>query len=152
LRGQLAEVPISGENAKRVIFGTIDVETGQRLFIARREPCAPDFQALLPLIRKEYGDRKVAVLLDKASRHTAQESERLAAELDIELIWLPPRSANVNPMDRLWKWGKDKTCANRQHASIDYQADFFIEYLLGLGPEEARRKAGLLSGRFWLCR
>jgi transposase len=152
LRGKPAEVPISGANAKRVIFGTIDVETGKRLFLARREPCAPDFQALLPLIRKEYGDRKVALLLDKASRHTAHESARMAVGLDIEFIWLPARSTNVNPMDRLWRWGKEKTCANRQHASIDYQADFFIDYLRSLSPEEALCKAGLLSQRFWLFR
>jgi hypothetical protein len=40
--------------------------------------------------------------------------------------------------------GKEKTCANRQHASIDYQTDFFIEYLLALAPQEALRKAGVL--------
>ena len=55
-------------------------------------------------------------------------------------------------MDRLWKWGKDKICANKQYLSIDYQADRFIEYLLGLSAQEALRKAGLLSGRFWLFR
>jgi hypothetical protein len=55
-------------------------------------------------------------------------------------------------MDRLWKWGKDKTCANKQHTCIDEQAGFFINYLSSLSPEEALRKAGILSGRFWLFR
>jgi transposase len=152
LRGTPAQVPISGVNAKRTIFGTIDVETGHRILISRQEACAKDYQVLLPLIRKEYGERQVAVLLDRASRHTAQESKRAAAELDIELIWLPRRCTNVNPMDRLWRWGKDKTCANRQHASIDDQADFFIRYVLGLSPREALRQAGLLAENFWLFR
>ena len=92
------------------------------------------------------------MLLDGASRHSAQKSEGLAAELNIELIRLPARSSNINPMDRLWKWGKDKICANKQYLSIDYQADRFIEYLRGLSAQEALRKAGLLSGRFWLFR
>jgi transposase len=152
LRGKPATVPISGENAKRVIFGTIDVDTGRRILIAREEPCAADFQALLREIRKGYGDREVALLLDKASRHTAQTTTKLAAVLDIKFIWLPRRSANINPMDRLWRWGKDKTCANKQHDSIDRQADLFINYLSALSPEEALRKAGILSGRFWLFR
>jgi hypothetical protein len=94
----------------------------------------------------------VALLLDGASRHSARDSEWLAADLDIELIYLPARCSNVNPMDFLLKWGKDKICANKQYLSIDYQADRFIEYLLGLSPEEALRKAGLLSGWFWLFR
>jgi hypothetical protein len=109
-------------------------------------------RVLLPLIRQEYGDRRVVVLLDGASRHTAQESEELASELRIEFVWLPARCANINPMDRLWRWGKEKICANKQYNSIDYLAQCFIEYLLGLPPQEALRKAGILSGKFWLFR
>ena len=152
LRGKPATVPISGKNAKRVIFGTIDVDTGRRILIAREAPCAADFQVLLREVRGRYGKRQVAMLLDKASRHTAETSADLAAEVDIGFIWLPQRAARGNPLDRLWKWGKDKTCANKQHASIDDQADFFIRYLSTLSPEEALRKAGILSGRFWLFR
>jgi transposase len=152
LRGKPATVPISGENAKRVVFGTIDVHTGRRILISRKGPCATDFQVLLREIRKRYGKRKVALLLDKASRHTAQTTTRLAAKLDIKFIWLPQRSAKINPLDRLWKCGKDRTCANKQHGSIDHQADLFINYLSALPPEEALRKAGILSGRFWLLR
>jgi transposase len=152
LRGKPAEVPISGENAKRTVFGTIDVQTGERILVARDGGCAVDFQAILRLIRQGYGNAKVALLLDGASRHSAHESEGFAAALDIELIYLPARCTNINPMDRLWRWGKDKICANRQYLSIDYQADRFIAYLLGLSPQEALRKAGLLSGRFWLFR
>lgn len=152
LRGKPAEVPINGENSKRTIFGTIDIETGHRILVSREGACAPDFQAILQRVRQEYGEKQVAVLLDKASRHTAYESEHIAAELDIELIWLPTRCANINPMDRLWKWGKEKICANKQYHSIYYQAERFIEYLLSLSPQEALRKAGILSGNFWLFR
>jgi transposase len=152
LRGKPAEVPISGQNAKRTIYGTIDVDTGQRILLARGGTCAVDFQALLPLIRKEYGDRKVAVLLDKASRHTAHASEDMAAELDVELIPLPAKCTNINPMDRLWRYGKDKICANKQHASIEQQVDKFIQCLQDLFPQEALRTAGLLSKNFWLFR
>ena len=114
--------------------------------------CAPDFHETLRSIREAYGDRKVALLLDKASRHTADTSADLAAELDIELIWLPHARTNINPMDRLWRWGKDKICANRQHPDIDSQASMFVKYLQSLSPQEALRKAGMLSGRFWLFR
>jgi transposase len=151
-RGKQTKVSISGWNAKRTVFGTIDVETGRRVFVSRAGVCAPDFHATLRAVREAYGDRKVVLLLDKASRHTAGTSERLAAELGIEQIWLPPRTTKVNPMDRLWRCAKDRICANRQHPDIDAQADMFIEYLLSLSPQEALRKAGMLSGRFWLFR
>jgi transposase len=152
LRGRPADVPISGENDKRTVFGSIDVESGELLLLAREGACAGDFQALLRLIRQHYGERRVVLLLDGASRHTAAESEAVAAELRIDFIRLPPRCINVNPMDRLWRQGKDNTCANRQHASIDEQAERFIRYLKGLSPQEVLRKAGLLSKSFWLFR
>jgi transposase len=152
LRGKPAEVPISGENAKRTVFGVLNIETGHRIFISRAGICAVDYQALLPLIRDAYKGKRIVVLLDGASRHTAEESEERAAELGIETIWLPARCANVNPMDRLWRWGKEKTCGNRQHGCIDLQAERFIEYLLSLSGQEALCKAGILSGNFWLFR
>jgi transposase len=152
LRGKPAEVPINGVNEKRTVFGAIDVDTGGRIFLSRVGACAPDFRAILREVRKAYGGRRVGLLLDKASRHTAQGSKDLAAELDIELIWLPPRSTNINPLDRLWRWGKDRMCANKQYLSIDYQADRFIEYLRGLTPQESLRQAGLLSLHCWLFR
>jgi transposase len=152
LRGKPATVPVSGENAKRTVFGTLDVETGRRILVARDGACAVDFQSILRLVRHEYGNKEIALLLDGASRHSAHESEGLAAHLGIELIYLPVRCANINPMDRLWRFGKDKICANKQYLSIDYQADHFIEYLLRLTAQEALRKAGINSGRFWLFR
>jgi transposase len=152
LRGKPAEVAISGENAKRTVYGTINVDTGQRIFVARDGACAVDFQVLLRLVSQEYANRRVVVLLDGASRHTAETSEDLVNALNIEFIRLPVRCTNVNPMDRLWKWGKDKICANKQYLSIDEQAKRFIEYLSGLSPQEALTKAGILSGNFWLFR
>jgi hypothetical protein len=151
-RGKPAEVPISGWNAKRTVFGALDVETGHRTLVVRPGICAPDFHAALRAIRAGHGDRQVALLLDKASRHTAASSVRLAAQLDIQLIWLPPRSTNINPMDRLWRWGKERICANKQHPDIDSQATKFVEYLQSLSPQEALRMGGILSGRFWLFR
>jgi transposase len=151
-RGEEAKVPISGENAQRAIFGTIDIETGQRILVARKRLCAPAFQAVLRLIRESYGDRKVALLLDGASCHTAHDSKALAARLEITLIWLPPKCPQLNPVDRLWKCAKQKVCANRQYRSIDDQEDRFIDYLQALSGHEALRKAGLLSKNFWLFR
>jgi hypothetical protein len=145
-------VPIHGENAKRTVFGCINTETGQRLFVSQGGARAIDFHVMLLQIRQEYANRKVAVLLDRASRHTADESKRLARELDIELMWLPSRCININPMDRLWHWGKETICANRQHASIDSQATFFITYLAKLSGQEAMRMSGLHSKKFWLFR
>jgi hypothetical protein len=54
------------------------------------------------------------------------------------------------PVERLWRSGKQPICANRQYPSIDEVVERFLVYLYWLAPQEARRKAGLLSKPCWL--
>jgi DDE superfamily endonuclease len=150
LRGQPAPVPISGSNAKRVLFGTLNILTGHRLFLARRQQRGADCQAFLEEIHEHYRGWHVSLLLDEDSSHTAAESQEVAQELDIELLWLPKRSPHLNPMDHLWRHGKAVMSANHQYDSIDAQVERFIGYLAGLSPHDALRKAGVLSPGFWL--
>lgn len=143
-------MPLSGANARRVVFGTINIATGHRLFLARRRQRGEDFRAFLAVIRGHYRAWDVALLLDEDPSHTAQGSQDLAAGLGIELIWLPKRCPELNGMDHLWGHGKDHKCANRQYASIDEQVEDFMGYLHGLSNREALRQAGILSQDFWL--
>jgi DDE superfamily endonuclease len=149
-RGQPAPVPISGGNAKRVLFGTINILTGHRLFLARRQQRAVDCQAFLEGVHEHYRGWHVSLLLDEDSSHTAADSQGMAEDLDIELLWLPKRSPHLNPMDHLWRHGKAVMSANHQYDSIDVQVERFIGYLTGLSAQEALRKAGVLSSDFWL--
>jgi len=149
-RGQALEVPISGSNARRVVFGTINIDTGHRLFLVRRRQKGEDFRAFLTAIRSHYRGWHVALLLDEDSSHTAAGSRELAAERGIRLIWLPKRCPELNGMDHLWGHGKDHVCANRQYPGIDEEAERFVDYLRGLSNREALRQAGILAEDFWL--
>jgi hypothetical protein len=150
LRGQPAPVPISGANAKRVLFGALNLRTGHRVFLARQQQRGPDWQAFLEELRRHYPAWHMALLLDEDSSHTARASQALADELDIERLWLPKRDPHANPMDHLWRHGKEVKTANHQYESIDRQVERFIGYLSGLSREEALRKAGVRSDNFWL--
>jgi hypothetical protein len=149
-RGQPACVPISGANAKRVIFGTINIHTGSRLFLEQKRHRGENFRAFLELVHWHYRGWHVAMVLDEDSSHTAYASTALADRLDMELLWLPKRSPHLNPMDHLWRHGKENICANWQYASIEDQVESFFLYLYGLTPSETLHKAGVLSGNFWL--
>ena len=113
-RGEPAPVPISGSNAKRVLFGAINLETGRRLLLASQRQRGVDFEDFLEEIRYFYRGRHVALLLDEDSSHTAEDSQDTADELGIELLWLPKRSPHLNPMDQLWRHGKEVLSANYQ--------------------------------------
>lgn len=89
LRGEQAKVAITGRNAKRVLFGAINLRTGHRLVLRRPHMRQVHFQAFLHLVRRSYPGRRIGLLLDEAPGHLASRSQALAAQLDIVLIWLP---------------------------------------------------------------
>jgi hypothetical protein len=149
-RGQVAAVPICGRNIRRTLFGTVHLRSGRILLMERVRHRAAEFQEFLDFIRWRYRPWPVALLLDEHSTHTDEESQSLAEDLDIQLLWLPKRSPQLNPMDHLWGFGKKETCANWQQSSIEAQVDQFMHYYQSLSPTEVLRKAGLHSPHFWL--
>lgn len=148
--GEQIEVPITGRNAKRVLFGFLNPGTGHRIILCRKKQCQEDFQMALRLLRKRYGNRPLALLLDEASCHTAKNSKALATELDILLVWLPKQCPELNPVDHLWRALKKDVAANRQFETMDEEMVWAEEWYLGMSNRTALRKAGVLSKDFWL--
>jgi transposase len=150
-KGEQARVPVTGRNAKRVLFGAINVRTGHCIVVQRPGEGAPDAQILLKAIRRCYRHAAtIWLLLDEASAHTAAGTRQLAAQLSIELVWLPKQWPELNAMDQLWRELKRLMAANRQATSIDELTEQAAQWVLGLRKQEALRKAGVLSPNFWL--
>jgi hypothetical protein len=147
-RGEVVKVWLSGRNARRVIFGAMNLRTGTRLFVPREKGRSGDFQAFLGEVRSRYWGWHVALLLDEDPSHTAKASLRETEGMT--LLWLPKRSPKLNPMDTLWGQGKDVISANRQDAGIDEQVSRFVKHLQGLSDWEALQTSGVLSADFWL--
>jgi DDE superfamily endonuclease len=149
-KGEQALVPITGQNAKRVLFGVINFKTGHRIVMRRHKQRQEDCQAFLKLVRNRYRSKPLALLLDRASCHDAARSQSLAAQLNIELIWLPKQWSELNVMDHLWKELKRSISSNRQFKTIEQQAEYAEKWVLGLSNRCALRNAGVLSKNFWL--
>jgi hypothetical protein len=147
-RGEPVEVRLSGWNARRVIFGAMNLRTGTRLLMARLKNRSGDYQAFLAKVRAHYRGRHIALLLDEAPSHTAKASLRTAEGMT--LLWLPNRAPELNPMDTLWGQGKDVVSANKQYETIEEHVERFLEFVEGLSGQETLHTAGALSDDFWL--
>ena len=150
LRGKQAKIGITGRNAKRVLFGTINLRTGHRILQRSPNMRQEHFHAFLHRLRRSYPGRPIWLLLDEAPCHTAVKSQALARQLDIVLVWLPTQCSELNAMDQLWRELKGKISANYQYSKIDEHAAFAEEWVLSLTRTEALRKASILSKNFWL--
>jgi len=150
LRGEQSKIGITGRNAKRVLYGTINLRTGHRIiqrFLGMRQEY---FHAFLRLLRQSYPGRQIWLLLDKAPGHVAAMSQALAKRLDIALIWLPKQCSELNAMDQLWRDLKSNISANYQYTDIDEHAAYAEAWVRSLSRTEALRKASILSDDFWL--
>lgn len=150
--GVAAEVVISGKNAKRVVFGAMNIDTGKRIFLPRMRQRQDDFQEFLRLCRRQYRGWNIVMILDEDGSHIAQASRKLAENLGIEFLWLPNRAPQLNPMETLWGQAKDEVCTNWQYDSIDDQLVTFLSCLYSMNNREALKTSGILSGDFWLLR
>jgi transposase len=149
--GEQAVVPVTGRNARRVRLGALNVRTAHRVIRHWSSETSPGARALLTELRRRYRSAPtIWLLLDRGPAHTAAPTRRLAAELGIEFVWLPQPWPELNARDQLWRELKRLVAANRQATSIEDLAQQAENWVLGLRPQEALRKAGLLSPRFWL--
>jgi hypothetical protein len=150
-KGTQATVPITGANAKRVLFGAINLQTAHRIVLIRQRAGAADAQAFLREVRRRYrAAGTIWLLADRASAHIAARTQTLAAALGIRFLWLPKQTSELNAMDQLWRELKRLIAANRQAKSVDALARNAAAWVLGLTPQQARRKAGMTAEHFWL--
>lgn len=63
---------------------------------------------MLAKVAKQYSGKTIHIALDNARYQKCDAVKSLAASLGIELIYIPPYSPNLNPIERLWKFVKAK--------------------------------------------
>jgi transposase len=148
--GQQAVVPISGANARRVLFDCINIHSGHRVLYRGRSLRQGEFATFLRQLRRTYRGRRIWVILDQHSSHHAPATVKLAARLNMELLFLPKQCPELNAIDSLWREVKRCVSANRQFGTIDSHAQAAEEWIRNLTPKQALRKAGILSKTFWL--
>jgi transposase len=150
--GEQVCVPITGNHARRILHGVLNVQNGEVLLLITEEWVQETHQAFLIMIRSHWRGWNIVLFEDRGSPHTAGESLRLAGELHIKLRFLPKATPELNAMDHLWRHVKGRGLANRATQSIDESADSACRYILDMSRRERLRRAGVLSGNFWLTK
>jgi hypothetical protein len=150
LVGQQAEVPITGNRDKRVVFGALNPRTGAVWFDESAKWNQDAFQEHLRSIRSRWRGWKLVLFLDRGSPHTARRSRALASELGIELRFLPTACPELNPVEGLWKHAKGRVLANEPTPDLGDALGRVYDELFQMGSTERLQLAGVLSGNFWL--
>jgi len=72
----------------------------------------------LEKLRKEYPDEFIYVILDNAAYQKCKKVKHCAESFNINLVFLPPYSPNLNLIERLWKFLRKKIMANKYYCTF----------------------------------
>ena len=89
----------------------------------------------LKKMEEKLEGRKCLMVLDGAGWH---RSRGLAIPPNIEFVFLPPYSPELNPVERLWQWLKRHSLRNRLHKTLKEVEDAVQECLRAATPEFLR--------------
>jgi transposase len=140
----------SGRNARRTVVGFLNVLTAKLVRTVRQRGRGENIAAGVQTL----GDAECQRLLiwDNAPPHQGRVARGAAEALGIEIVKLPFRSPELNPLEDLWRSLKAVVAANRAYDdSVEELAERAVDYLDGLTEDDVLRLSGLLSSKFnWL--
>ena len=109
-------IPAAGDDQKCVVFGAVDYASGQVIFQLRPRKGEDAFMAFLDhLVQELPAEEPVVVVLDNAGYHKShalREHWRHAAD-QLQPFFLPAYSPELNLIERLWRYLKDKLACHR---------------------------------------
>lgn len=80
---------------------------------------APTVCMLIEQLREKHPDIPITLVMDNARYQKCKLVSEKAEELDIELLYLPPYSPNLNIIERLWKHVKQSCLKNTYHETFE---------------------------------
>lgn len=86
-------------------YGAVEPKTGESFFLELPNLNAQCFQTYLDEFSKAYADSFNVMILDRGKFHQAQ---RLKIPHNVALVFIPPYSPELNPIERLWEDIKDE--------------------------------------------
>jgi transposase len=101
--------------------------------------------ALLYKLAVDFQDLPITLIMDNARYQRCRLIQTLAAGLEIELLFLPPYSPNLNLIERLWKFIK-KECLYLEY--YDKFPDFKQAILNSITHPDKQKLASLLTLNF----
>ena len=99
-------------------------------------------------VRESIPSGKISIVLDNANYHKTDMVLKLAKELDINLLFLPTASPNLNIIERVWGFVKKKFVYNNCFLSQDDLILTLSKSLKKLGTKYSKDMNTLLSCKF----
>jgi transposase len=95
---------------------------------------------LLAKVAKEYAGKPIFIILDNARYQHCELVKRTAEALNINLVFLPPYSPNLNLIERLWKFVKAEVCAAKYFPDAKSFQKEIVDFLNNLNQKHMKKE------------
>jgi transposase len=119
-KGVRKEIPANTGRARINLSGAIDVTSHKILIQEDQTLNAESTIEFFQNIEKAYPDKqKIHVFCDNAPYYRNKKVKKYLELSKIVLHFLPPYSPNLNPIERLWKWMKERVIYNTYYEHFE---------------------------------
>jgi transposase len=112
--GSQPEIQVCGGRERLHILGVLDFTGNTGKFTFHNRLKAQEFIKFLEMLLKEYPREKLHIICDNAKAHHAKIVQKFVTERKerLELIFLPPYSPRLNPIERFWQFLRQEVTHN----------------------------------------
>lgn len=103
---------------------------------------------LLKKLRELHPTGKITLILDNAKYQACYVAKSAASMLDIQLLYLPPYSPNLNLIERVWKFIRKKSLNCKYYATFDEFKLAISDCIEKFSGEHKAELASLLTWEF----
>jgi len=110
---------------RKTLFGCIEPKTG--IVLTSKADNTISFFSFLLMVVRAYRDQKVVMVLDNVPYHHAKRLKPILERYKhrIELVYLPPYSPDLNPIERVWWYMRKKITHNRYVQNLEERINKF---------------------------
>ncbi len=118
------------------MYSSISPFTGENFNLLLPGVCTEIMSIYLQEFSEYLNERKAVIIMDQAGWHRAKD---LIIPENIKIIFLPPYSPELNPVERFWKFIKMTCVHNRVFEELDDLLETVSEFIIGLGNEKVKK-------------
>ena len=141
-------IPTNAGRVRLNITGAVNIET---MDIITRQTSTVDEDAICLILKaihaKKNGNTKQYVVLDNAPYNKSKKVRALAKELEIRLKYIPPYSPNLNLIERLWRFFREKVLSMKHYETLDIFSKTCSNFFRGIRKYKEELKS-LMTDNF----
>lgn len=142
-KGIRPTVPCHHIREYRYAYGAVEPMTGDGFFLVMPYCNTDCMNLFLQELSKKYSDDFIVLACDGARWH---KSNTLQIPKNIELVFIPPYTPEMNPIEQIWEELREKGFKNQVFQTLDKVVERLCDVICNLTSDTIKS----ITGRDWI--